>query len=63
MINDWLIVFFFINDIIYVYRIIDEPRIDDFRTKLIQQFEIRDLDEATWFLGMKITRNQSQRKL
>ena len=63
MINDWLIVFFFVDDIIYVYRAIDEPRADDFRTKLMQRFEIRDLGEATWFLGMKITRNRPQRKL
>ena len=55
MINDWLIVFFFVDDIIYVYRVIDEPRADDFRTKLMQRFEIRDLSEAIWFLNMKIT--------
>ena len=35
MINDWLIVFFFVDDIIYAYRAIDESRIDEFRTKLI----------------------------
>ena len=63
MINDWLIVFFFVDDIIYAYRVIDESRIDDFRTKLIQRFEIRDLGETTWFLGMKITRNRPQCKL
>ncbi len=63
IINNWLIVFFFVDDIIYIYRIIDEPRIDDFHTKLIQQFKIRDLNEATWFLSMKIIRNRLQRKL
>src|SRR6266566_2668609 len=63
MINDWLIVFFFIDDIIYTYRVIDEPHVNDFRTKLIQRFEIRDLGEATWFLGIKIIRNRLQRKL
>ncbi len=47
MINDWFIVFFFVNDIIYAYRVIDELYTDDFRTKLIQQFEIRDLGKAT----------------
>ncbi len=35
IINDWLIVFFFVDDIIYAYRVIDEPRVDDFRTKLM----------------------------
>ena len=63
MINDWLIVFFFVDDIIYVYRAIDESCTDEFRTKLMQRFEIRDLGETTWFLGMKITRNRPQRKL
>ncbi len=58
MINDWLIVFFFIDDIIYAYKVIDELRADDFCTKLMQRFEIRDLGEATWFLDMKITRNR-----
>ncbi len=55
MINDWLIVFFFVDDIIYTYKVIDELRANDFRTKFIQWFEIWDLGEATWFLGMKIT--------
>ncbi len=55
MINNWLIVFFFVDDIIYTYRVIDELRVDDFRTKLMQRFEIRDLSEAIWFLNMKIT--------
>ncbi len=54
MINDWLIVFFFVDDIIYVYRVINELRTNDFHTKLMQRFEIRDLGEAIWFLGMKI---------
>src|SRR6266566_8672387 len=39
MINDWLIVFFFVDDIIYVYRVINELRTNDFHTKLMQRFE------------------------
>ena len=35
MINDWFIVFFFIDDIIYIYRVIDKLYIDDFRMKFI----------------------------
>ena len=35
MINDWLIVFFFVDDIIYVYRVIDELCTDDFYIKFI----------------------------
>jgi len=35
MINDWLIVFFFIDDIIYVYKVIDEFCIDDFYMKFM----------------------------
>jgi len=35
IINDWLIVFFFVDDIIYAYRVIDEPCTNDFRMKLI----------------------------
>ena len=30
--------------------------------ELIQRFEIQDLGEATWFLGIKITRNRPQHK-
>ncbi len=54
IINDWFIIFFFVDDIIYAYKIIDEPHTNDFCTKFIQRFEIRDLGEATWFLNMKI---------
>ncbi len=47
IINDWLIVFLFIDDIIYTYRAIDESHTDEFYTKLIQRFEIQDLSETT----------------
>ena len=62
-VNEWLIVFFYVDDIVIMYRDLDHDRADDFRRKLTGKFKMRDLGELRWFLGIRITRDREQRKI
>jgi len=61
--NDHLIVFFFVDDIVYMFRGRDSAKANEFRDKLSAWFKIRDLGELRWFLGIRIVRDRSQRRL
>ena len=61
--NDHLIVFFFVDDISYMYRACDQAIADEFRDNLATRFKIRDLGELRWFLGIRVARDRSQRRL
>ena len=50
--NDWLIVFFYVDDIIAAYRKRDLPKFQIFKEQLINKYEIKDLGDFTWFLGI-----------
>jgi Reverse transcriptase (RNA-dependent DNA polymerase) len=57
--DNYLIVFFFVNDITYIYKACDYAIADEFRDNLIKRFKIRDLEELRWFLEIRITRDRS----
>ena len=61
--NDNLIVFFFVDDICYMFRDSDQAIADRFRDNLASRFKIRDLGELRWFLGIRVVRDRSQRRL
>jgi hypothetical protein len=61
--NNWLIVFFFVDDIVLMFRPEDNDRAMKFKTDLMRQFELKDLGPLKWFLGMRITRNETMRKI
>ena len=50
--NDWLIVFFYINDIIATYQKKDLLKLKTFKEHLMKRYKIKDLSELTWFLGI-----------
>ena len=52
--NDHLIVFFFVDDICYMFRACDQAIADTFWDDLANRFKIRDLGELRWFLGIRI---------
>ena len=58
-----LIVFFFVDDICYMFRACDQAIADVFRDNLHSRFKIRDLGELKWFLGIRVVRDRSQRRL
>jgi len=45
--NDWLIVFFYVNDIIAAYRKKDLLKLKTFKDHLIKRYEIKDLGDLT----------------
>jgi hypothetical protein len=61
--DNHLIVFFFVDDIAYMYRACDQAIADEFRDNLATRFKIRDLGELRWFLGIRVARDRSQRRL
>jgi reverse transcriptase-like protein len=61
--NDWLIVFFYVDDIVSLCRTTDLPKLHQFKQALMKQYELKDLGELSWFLGIRIIRDRSQRRL
>jgi len=52
--NDWLIVFFYVDDIVLLYRRKDAERTEAFIAGIKALYEINDLSELQWFLGIRI---------
>ena len=60
--NDKLIVFFFVDDICVCHpRNLDSY--NTFRSQLMNEYEMRDMGELKWFLGIRVVRDRSRRKL
>ena len=62
-INDWLILIFYVDDILAVYAPKHQERMKEFESRLMNKYEVRKLGEAEHFLGIRIVRDRSQRKL
>ena len=50
--NDWLTVFFYVDDIVLLCRPADLPKLNEFKEALMNRYEMKDLGELTWFLGV-----------
>ncbi len=61
--NDWLIIFFYVDDIGAAYHRCNTERFRSFTDKLASRLKLRDLGEMTWFLGIRLVRDRQQRKL
>src|SRR6266536_5546719 len=61
--NNWLILLFFVDDVITVYSPRDQDKMTQFEAKLLALYEFRVLDDATYFLGIRIIRDRPNRKL
>ena len=62
-INNKLIVFFFVDDIAILSRTSDIDVYQSFRTRLFEHYEMRDLGELKWFLGIQVIRDRLKRKI
>jgi hypothetical protein len=63
-VNNWLILFFYVDDIIAVYNAAKyQKQIDEFEAKLLQHYEMRILGDAEYFLSIRIIRDRPARKL
>jgi hypothetical protein len=61
--KDGIIVFFFVDEIVLLCRPEAISKLHNLRTALMQRYEMRDLGTLSWFLGITIIRDRSQRKL
>ena len=61
--NEFMILFFFVDDIAVLYHRKDTKHVDEFQAKFFQAYEMRYLGELQWFLGIRIDRDRSTRSL
>ncbi len=62
-VNDWLIFFFYVNNIVIICMKENVNRMRFFEKSLMKRFEMRILEELKWFLEIKITRDRANRKI
>ncbi|KAJ8113220.1 hypothetical protein OPT61_g4599 [Boeremia exigua] len=61
--NDHLIVFFFVDDIVVVVAPENKDTYRQFDQQLRAAYDIRFLGELKWFLGIRVIRDRSQKKI
>jgi hypothetical protein len=61
--NTHLLLFFFMNDLVIIYDRRHVDNMNQFQAKLFNRFEMKCLDELSWFLRINIIRDRSFRKL
>jgi hypothetical protein len=61
--NDWLVVFFFVDDIICLYRKQHQSRFDVFEHQLSAKYELRMMGEPEHFLGIGVTRDRVKQSI
>ena len=61
--NDWLLVFFYVDDIATLYQTIDLRHLYKFRDSLYRKYEMRYIGQLRWFLGIRVIRDRKQRKI
>jgi len=61
--NDWMIFFFYVDDIILLYDKQNQSKFELFLANLQGEIDLRLMDEANWFLGIRIIRDRPRRRL
>jgi hypothetical protein len=61
--NDKLMVFFYVDDICVLYHQSNADALSEFKSKLFTKYEMRDMGELNWFLGIRVVRNRQRRRL
>jgi hypothetical protein len=61
--NDFLLLFFYIDDIVVLYYRKYRQKVKEFKDSLLRRFEIRSLGELKWFLRIRIKRDRLTRRL
>jgi hypothetical protein len=63
LVSDWIIVFFYVDDIMLLFTQENRPKVEKFLSQLKDQVDLRRMDEANWFLGIRIVRDRKTRRL
>ena len=58
-----VLVFFYVDDIIIMFRKEHQARFEQIQRGLFQAYEMKDLGELRWFLGIQVVRDRPNRKL
>ena len=61
--NDWLIFFFYVDDIIVLSIKQNVDKFQAFEKALLMKFQMRIFEELSWFLNIKIKRDRKSRKI
>ena len=62
-INDRLIVFFYVDDIVVLFHPTHEQAYLDFRDSLMAHFKLGEIGDLKWFLGIRILRDRVHHKI
>jgi Reverse transcriptase (RNA-dependent DNA polymerase) len=62
-INGRIVVFFYVDDIVIMVHPKYYSDFLDFKAKLIAAYEMRDIGELKWFLGIRVTRDRLRRRI
>ena len=52
--SKWLVIFFFMDDIVALFKPQHQPKFTEFMTHLTSKYELCDLGELKWFLGIHV---------
>ena len=58
-----VIVFFYVDDICIFYYRKERVRYEEVRSLLLGKYEMREMGELKWFLGIRVVRDRTQRKI
>ena len=62
-INDYMLLFFFVDDIVVLFDRQHVKKVDEFQAKFFDAYHMRYLGELEWFLGIQISRDREARRL
>lgn len=62
-VNEYVIVMFYVDDIIMLYRSENAQYAADIRHKIEAKYEVRQMGDLEWFLNIRIIRDRANRKL
>jgi hypothetical protein len=62
-VNDWLILIFYVDDILTAYAPKYKDQMNEFESRLMNKYKVQTLEEAEHFLGVRIIHDQPQQKL
>ena len=61
--NDWLLVFFYVNDITVICHTADLPKMKEFKKILMIKYKMRFINNLEWFLDIHVIQNWQQHKI
>jgi hypothetical protein len=61
--NRYLLLFFYVDDIAVLYKKEHTNEVDKFQEKLFNRYDMRNMGEIEWFLGIRIVRNRPSRSM